>query len=692
MKEGVFVESRLEVDLPEGYGKATPHLTLEGKIKRLGWVASHENNGESCKVRQQRWEAQWQEFLRTGRGGNSLLMSEASPWDDPKAFMASFEQVATACRWPRGQWTARLRPALSGGLEEAFRTLEDRDQGDYGKAFLASFEQVATACRWPRGQWTARLRPALSGGLEEAFRTLEDRDQGDYGKVKAAILRRESLRSEMQRQHFRQFCCQEVGDPRRIHSQLQDLCHQWLKPERRTKEQILELLILEQFLVSLPPDLRSWIQARRPESCLQAVALVEDFLRSQEQTRSGSWQGSLKEERMDFLHVEGKPLEATKRENDELEKDCEAGTEPALPTDQEQGGILDIWDDVREREVNEENSYYGQNALEEKYKITPQTSYKNKEEIAEMQEEGAESENQQRTEKEERQKECTDSLIQNTSKSNTEEMPVYSRYGRSYRYRVERDVIHSSQDYDERPNSEENVQCNSSIRLREKAKISEKRHASFERRKESHYQNEEPRQSSEREKKVTHVDSPSRIPTCPTENRQYECSQCGKRLSTRRNLKLHQRCHTGEKPYKCFQCGKCFSQAGCLKTHQRFHTGEKPYKCSQCGKYFRQAGYLKTHQRFHTGEKPYKCSHCDKYFSQSGYLKTHQRFHTGEKPYECSQCGKGFSTGINLKRHQMIHTGEKPYECSQCGKCFRQAGNLKSHQRTHTGERPYQCS
>ncbi|XP_039201270.1 zinc finger protein 397-like [Crotalus tigris] len=634
-KERLSAEPKLE-GAPTGPGKATGPLATEGMIRPPGWGASRESKGETCKAGQQRWEAQWQEFLRTlhpGRGGNPVMMSEASPWEDPKAF-------------------------------------------------LASFEQVATACQWPRGEWTAHLRPALSGGVEETFRSLDAKDQGDYGKVKAAILRGEALRMEMQRQHFRQFCCQEVGDPRRLYGQLQQLCLQWLRPERRSKEQILELLILEQFLASLPSELRSWIQARRPETCPQAVTLVEDFLRSQEQTRPGSWQNSLKEERMDFLHAEETPLEVMKRENDH-----KAGTEPALPTDQLQGGNLDFSDDVRECEVHEERSYYGQNALGEKCEIAPQTSHRDKGEVVEMQGEGAESEDQQRTEREERQNECTECIIQNTSKSSKEEMPLFSKYGRRYRYRVEFDVIHSREDYEEGPNSEEKIQHNSSIRLPEEAEISQKKHTFFEGGKESCCQDEEPHRSSEYEENIHFADSRSGIPACPAEGRQYECSQCGKCLSTRRNLKLHQRSHTGEKPYECFQCGKCFSQAGCLKTHQRFHTGEKPYKCAQCGKYFRQAGYLKTHQRFHTGEKPYKCAHCDKYFSQSGYLKTHQRFHTGEKPYNCSQCGKGFSTGINLKRHQMIHTGEKPYECAQCGKCFRQAGNLKSHQRTHTGEK-----
>ncbi|XP_070592675.1 uncharacterized protein [Erythrolamprus reginae] len=621
MKKGISVEPRLEV-APEGSRKATRHLTSEGRIKQAACGISHENTGESCKARQQRWEAQWQEFLSTlhpGSGGIPPMMSEASPWEDPKAFLASFEQVATAC------W-------------------------------------------WPKGEWMARLQPALSGGAEEAFRTLDAENQEDYGKVKAAILRREALRTEMLRQHFRQFCCQEVEDPRRLYGQLHRLCLQWLKPERHTKEQILELLILEQFLASLPPELRSWIQARRPETCPQAVALVEDFLRSQEETRSESWQGSLKEEQMDFLYMEEKSLEVMKRENCEMEKE-----------------------DERECEVNEDNSYYGQNASEETCSIAPQTSYSNKEKIVKTQGEGDELENQERTEREERKNECIEN-IQNTSRPSKEEMPMFSKYGRRYRYRVELDVIHSSQDYIEHPNSEENVQPNSSTRLPEKAKKSEKPHTFFEHGKESHCQNEKPRQSSECEESVTRANSPRGISTCPTENRQYECSQCGKRLSSKRNLKLHQRGHTGEKPYECFQCGKCFSRAGCLQLHQRFHTGEKPYKCSQCGKNFRQAGYLKTHLRFHTGEKPYKCSHCNKYFSQSGYLKTHQRFHTGERPYKCSHCGKCFSTSINLKRHQMIHTGEKPYKCSQCGKYFRQAGNLKSHQRTHTRERLYQCS
>lgn len=80
---------------------------------------------------------------------------------------------------------------------------------------------------------------------------------------------------EAARLRFRSFCYEEVEGPREALTQLRVLCHQWLQPESCSKEQMIELLVLEQFLGVLPPEIQAWVRGQRPGSPEEAAALVE---------------------------------------------------------------------------------------------------------------------------------------------------------------------------------------------------------------------------------------------------------------------------------------------------------------------------------------------------------------------------------------------------------------------------------
>lgn len=136
----------------------------------------------------------------------------------------------------------------------------------------ASFKRVPEARHWPGGEHGIPNLPGAGNAHESqqlCMNVKEERvPEGPEGPV--------SL--ERRCQLFRQFCYQEAEGPREVCHRLQELCQKWLQPEEHTKEQMLELVVLEQFLTLLPQEMRCWVSEQGPENCRQAVAQAEDFL------------------------------------------------------------------------------------------------------------------------------------------------------------------------------------------------------------------------------------------------------------------------------------------------------------------------------------------------------------------------------------------------------------------------------
>uniref|UniRef100_A0A3Q3GKU4 CCHC-type domain-containing protein n=1 Tax=Labrus bergylta TaxID=56723 RepID=A0A3Q3GKU4_9LABR len=157
-------------------------------------------------------------------------------------------------------------------------TIPKLEEGDDIEPYLTTFERLATAYRWPRAEWAVQLVPHLTGKARSAYVAMDVNDSVDYDKVKEAILAKYEINEEMYRQRFRDPETHPGETPRELYHRLKELYKKWVKPAQKTMEEVGEVLILEQFLRTLSPEVRVWVMEHNPENGQRAAQLVEAFM------------------------------------------------------------------------------------------------------------------------------------------------------------------------------------------------------------------------------------------------------------------------------------------------------------------------------------------------------------------------------------------------------------------------------
>ncbi|XP_066484531.1 zinc finger and SCAN domain-containing protein 30-like [Tiliqua scincoides] len=599
------------------------------------------------------------------------------------------------------------------------------------EAYLEAFECMACSYHWPREEWATRLKLHLSNKALPAGGILEFSSAQDYNLVKESILKQYGITAETQRQCFRQLQYQDFRGPRETHRKLRAFCQRWLKPEKHTKEQILDLLILEQFLTILPEKMQTWVRECGPETCTQAVDLAESFQLGNQppvpfrdvcvKFTKAEWallteeqQGLYRDVMLEnFQNVStlGVPLQKP-----EVITRIQQGVKPCFHDDASgtmignslehqfigKGLLPALKELIAEKRAAAKRAGA---AIKEKATATEETC-KPWSPVEEFDDEPPNSKKQSSTP-------CKQGLTKmppakthptkrqaSAPKGNTpkkkKQQPAVTKKPVS-RKRLSQVQLQG----DTSGRQESNTPTTTAKSRKQKARPAPQ-DGPPKLKKQPASQEEAPKLRNKSEA-LCEPPKLDKEPPLPEEDPlQKSQDQQEKQQQPPIKAKLHGASIpiiTWHPPFSatvisdltCVDCGRTFKQRGDLRHHRYTHTKEKPYACKLCDKHFRHPSNLHIHLRTHSGERPYQCLECGKAFTQSCNLRTHSQIHTDSKPFRCFVCGKSFRHSSNLIIHQRVHTGERPYPCSTCPKRFSDRTTLVQHERIHTGERPYTC-
>ncbi|XP_051063768.1 zinc finger protein 446 [Phodopus roborovskii] len=407
--------------------------------------------------------------------------------------------------------------------------------------------------------------------------------------------------TEAARLRFRGFCYEKVEGPREALSGLRELCHQWLQPESRSKEQMIELLVLEQFLGVLPSEIQAWVRGQRPGSPQDAAVLVEGLQHDPGQLLGWITAHILKPKML--LTVQQTEESSGSHHVSVAMESSEAG-----PSELLRNSGIDRSTQIN-CSVKEEANADGQEMVPSPLLLAQAPG-----EHVEHQEPASTSSYPERIQQE-----------RGPLDSSQKELywgVMLEKYGTL--------VSQASL-----PLLEPNIHVESELRPKQ-----ETPHAG-------------PESLRSHLPEVGAIAGPELVQACtssPSESQSLCKDPSG--LSPTPLLEAPAR-PTPRKLYTCEQCGRSFDWKSLFIIHHRTHLGEsgleRPPQVSR-----------EPAIRHSTGLPGYVCVECGRSFSWKSQLVIHRKSHVGQRRHFCRDCGCGFDWKFQLVIHRKIHQPEGP--------------------------------
>ncbi|XP_020654442.3 uncharacterized protein LOC110081779 [Pogona vitticeps] len=691
------------------------------------------------------WEDAWQQILQV-MGSEPLTKTMSSGEPQTEGIDAAQENAKPAGMLEQPATDVNVPPEITPTLPFPpknmwmlhFQIDEDIE------ACLETFEWMAYTHHWPREQWVARLKPYLSCKALLACNVLGHDVVPTYDAVKESILCRYGITPEMQRRGFREFRYQEAKGPRKAYQKLRMLGRRWLKPEKHTKEQILELLLLEQFLAILPQEMQSWVRERSPQTCTQAVELAEGFqLRNEPPIPLEDVCVKFSEEEWAFLTEEQRALY-----RDIVLENFQNASALGIPQEkpslikQIQEERIPCFQDYFPRGDSQDNPFTGfplenldvirqmpkegihclqDDALREDLQESPLTgaSLEKPEVIKQAQELGIPCfpDDTLRGDSQDCHFRENARLPNSTEKRIASKKAEMEMKEKSTAAGVTQDGLDSSRAPEgeflrsekqrPQPLKPRPVRTSPSRSHPRKKQVSASKGQPPKRKKQPPPTASEPHSGGKRLQLPSPGEMSGGIGSDATVSTHKSLKQKKRPkgqegppklkkqpMPTGKSPKLRNKTASDDEP-PTLKKGPQQEKKAPLQKKRCRQPEEKQQPLPLAPSRKPHAGTLSVitwHPPFSaTVVSDLTCVECGRTFRQRADLRHHQYVHTQEKPYACTVCDKCFRHPSNLHIHLRIHSGEKPYRCPECGRTFSQSCNLRTHRKIHTDSKPFNC-